>query len=102
MPVYECFLCAENLEVDDLDNGGEPKLMGFYATRWVKAFDPEAAELKAVQMLRDEYRSKLTQQCDLSLNKVAKIHLEEISVVRRKPWRRKNRGAAWFPMEEDI
>ena len=92
-------LRGENIEID-FSSDGDPTLMGFYATRWVNALSPTKAELKAVEMLKNEFHPKLKKTAELTPGAVAMIYLEEIEVVKRKPWRRRNGGASWFPMKE--
>jgi hypothetical protein len=55
MPHYRIFLRGENFLLS-LD--GAPTRLGFYATRFVEARSREAADLLAVDLIRDEMRAR--------------------------------------------
>lgn len=64
-----------------IEHEGEVKSHGFFATRWVKAINPEDAELAAVELLKNDANL----MC-LTLNKCESepspmIYLEELSSV---------------------
>jgi len=74
-----------------IEHEGEIKPHGFYTTRWVKAANPEAAELAAVELIKKD-----ANLINLTLNNresdpPPRIYLEELSTVswltyiRRKP-----------------
>ena len=49
MKLFRCFVHGVNFPLD-LD--GEPALLGFYTTRFVRAENAEQAELQALELLR--------------------------------------------------
>ena len=78
---------------------GKKGLVGFYTTRWVEAADPEEAELKGLEILRNDpslaiKSDKLRQQ-----DPVAKVYFEEIEQMVETAKRTPNKGATWFDME---
>jgi len=51
MPWFKCFAAGENFyRLDD----GNVERFGFYTTRWVEAKNSQEAEVKVVEMLRQE------------------------------------------------
>jgi len=82
---------------------GKEELLGFVTTRWVKAANPEEAELKAVELIKqDKHLLDMTRTTDdTQLNPM--IFLTEMCNVnmftyfRRKP----GRGYSFYPMEEE-
>ncbi|GJM10587.1 MAG: hypothetical protein DHS20C11_28630 [Lysobacteraceae bacterium] len=52
MPKYKALLKGEGFPV--VSETGETELLGFYATRWVKAENEEQAELAAVQLIKSD------------------------------------------------
>jgi hypothetical protein len=74
-----------------IEHEGEIKPHGFFTTRWVKAINPEAAELAAVELLKiDANLVNLTRNNHES-DPTPMIYLEELNTVswftyfRRKP-----------------
>ena len=73
-------------------------LTGFYSTRWVEAGSVEEAEIAALEAIRDEFRFSEDQARQAP---DAKVYFEEITEVPEDTPRVPNRGATWFPMDED-
>jgi len=96
MPLFRCFVRGENFLTND---GGVPKRIGFYTTRWVDAASPEDAELLVVTMLREE---PLLQRPDWydGVGPRATVYVEEIDLVESEE-RGVNQGFAFFPEEDD-
>jgi hypothetical protein len=79
---------------------GEPsKRVGFFATRWREAEDEQAAELAAVDALRDEYRDVAMPLRDGEFTPM--LNLAGIEELQAFPNEYPKTGAAWFPMRED-
>jgi hypothetical protein len=77
---------------------GKFQLMGFYTTRWVEADTAEAAEPIALEMVRDEFRFSEEEKRRAP---DAMMYFEEIVEVEPDTPRVPNKGATWFPMEEN-
>ena len=95
MPFFQCLIRAENLP---MTLEGKSQLMGFYTTRWVEAETTEAAELLALEMVREEFPFS---EEDRRRAPDAKMYFEEIVEAAPDTPRVPNRGASWFPMDED-
>ena len=83
-----------------IDIDGEEELLGFFTTRWVKAMNPEEAELKAVNLLeKDQHLLSITRNFDVT-EPSPKIYLSEIcnvnwfTYIRHKP----GGGYSFYPM----
>lgn len=83
-----------------IDVDGKEELQGYFTTRWVKASAPEDAELKAVDLIKnDDHLISITKNMDGS-KPAPMVYLSEMSKVnwfqyyRRKP----GRGYSFFPM----
>ena len=72
--------------------------MGFYATRWVEAESAEAAEPIARELVRDEFRFS---EEDRRRAPDAKMYFEEIVELELDTPKLPNKGASWFPIEEN-
>ena len=77
---------------------GKFQLMGFYTTRWVEAATVEAAEQDALEDVRSEFTFS---EEDRRKAPDAMMYFEEIVEVDPDTPRTPNKGASWFPMEED-
>ena len=77
---------------------GKFQLMGFYTSRWVEADTAEAAERLALEMIRSEFQFS---EEDRRRAPDAKMFFEEIVEVEPDTPRGLNKGASWFPMEEN-
>lgn len=75
------------------------KRFGFFATRWREADDEQAAELAAVDALRNEYREVVMPLRDGELTPT--LHLAEIERLQEFPAEYPGTGAAWFSMDEN-
>lgn len=98
MKYFQVVLEGRNflIEID-----GKEELLGYFATRWVKADSPEEAELKTVDLIkRDAHLIRMTKNRDGS-DFSPVIYLSEICHVswfkyfRRKP----GKGYSFFPMD---
>jgi hypothetical protein len=78
-------------------NEGE-KRFGFFATRWREAEDEQAAELAAVDALRDEFRDALMPLLEGELTPI--LHLGEIEHLEAYPEEYPETGATWYPRDE--
>ncbi len=74
-----------------IEHEGRIKPHGFFTTRWVKAISPEAAELAAVELLKNDPNLTNLTQNDRESDPPPMVYLEELYVVswftyvRRKP-----------------
>lgn len=75
--------------------------MGFYTTRYVRASSEADAEINALAKLRQDRSLNLLRPDQSLLRKQAKVIFEEIVPVKRKTFRYANKGATWYPMNED-
>ncbi|HET6536276.1 MAG TPA: hypothetical protein VFG41_08845 [Sphingomicrobium sp.] len=73
-------------------------MMGFYTTRWVEAETAEAAEQGALESVRSEFTFS---EEDRQKAPDAMMYFEEIVEVEPDTPRVPNKGASWFPMEEN-
>lgn len=95
MPWFKCFILGENFT---LIEEGKVKDFGFYTTRWVEASDANAAEMKALEILKaDEFLSDLPEE---QKNPKAKVYFQEIEELSEKPKQVPGAGFTWFEMEE--
>lgn len=94
MPHWKVFLNGKNfwLLVD-----GKAQRLGFYTTRIVEAVDERAAELTAVQLLRDDptLQDLLNDRSDPPM-----IYVEEITEVCAPDAESSKQGRAWY-VEQD-
>lgn len=97
MPYYKVLLDAQNFLVS-LDEKEE--LMGFFTTKWVEAANEEEAELKAVDLIKND-----KELVDIVLNKkrgleiAPMIYLEEISEISQNEMQ-DIKGRTWYNMKE--
>ena len=95
MPHWKVFLNGKNfwLLVD-----GAPRRLGFYTTRFVEAADERAAELAAVQLLRDDPKLKevLNERSDPPI-----IVAEEIAEIFAPDQGLSNLGYAFYNEETE-
>ena len=92
MPLYRCLILGENFPGALL---GEPEPVGFYTTRYVEAGTAEAAELLALEMLRNDKALKVAPGAH---TKEARIHFEQIEEVPPETERVPNAGFTFFNM----
>ncbi len=76
MPWFRCFIRGENFPLE-LD--GKRQATGFYTTRYVEAADEGDAELKAVNVLRDDPALKVPPGTPGVEH--AMVYVEEIELV---------------------
>jgi len=94
MNCYRILLLGENFLIR---KWFKMKMMGFYATRFVKALDEEQAELEAVKMIKDDHRLiKMTK--NKSGQTMPKIYLDEIERIEDSQMQ-KSSGYTWFEMD---
>jgi len=100
MSYFQVLLEGENFFVEF---EGKEELLGFITTRWVKAIDEEQAELKAVELIKnDTHIQKLLRTSESELPSPM-IYLSEMCQVnwftylRRKP----GAGYSFYPMEQE-
>jgi hypothetical protein len=98
MPWYRCFVRGENFPLKRPGHGKRKSsgLFGFYATRWVDAIDPDAAELRCVELLR---RDKDLTQIKRVEGVTPMIFIEEIEELRGEPETHPGSGFTFFAME---
>jgi hypothetical protein len=87
-----CLVRGENFP---LVRGGELRLFGFYATRFVEASTPEEAEDKVSRAILTD--PALGASMGALGAERARIHFEEIAEVERPA---ADEGFSFFPMEE--
>ncbi len=75
------------------DSGFGPKKSSFFTTRWVKANTPEEAELKAVELIKND--ESLLAKVVKSESSQPMIHLEEMYKVNWFEYFRKNPGKGY-------
>jgi hypothetical protein len=83
---------GKNFPARMLSDAASP--VGFFATRFIEANDAKAAELTAVQMLKDEFMPLLGEP--LPQDGTPTLHLDEISEVSEFPAQPPGSGASWF------
>ena len=83
-----------------IEMDGKEELLGYITTRWVKAISPDEAEMKAVDLIKnDEHLISITKNTDGS-KPTPMVYLSEMCNVnwfqyfRRKP----GGGYSFFPM----
>jgi hypothetical protein len=74
------------------------KRFGFFASRWREAEDEQAAELAAVNALREEFRDAGMPL--LEGEAAPTLHLAEIEQMQAFPEKYPETGATWFVMGE--
>ena len=94
MPLFRCLIRGENFP----SIVGTEGLAGFYTTRWVEALSTEEAEQVGLEALRGEVEFSEDQKRNAP---DAKVYFEEIAEVPEDTPRVPNKGATWFPMDED-
>ena len=72
-------------------------LVGFFAERFVEAEHAEAAELAAIELIKNELRPRLGEQITGEPNPT--LHLDQISVIEELPQNAPGSGVTWFPMK---
>ena len=75
MPLYRCLVHGKNFPGTLIKS---KKPCGFYTTRFVEADDPEEAELKVIDLLRDDPSLQVSAK---HLTSDAKVFFEEIEEV---------------------
>lgn len=98
MKYYQVVLNGENflIRVD-----GEKTLMGFYTTKFVEAESAKEAELKAVDVLKqDEDLLNLTLNRSGDIYKAPTIYLDTIYEITKSSME-DDQGKAWYSMEID-
>ena len=96
MPRYSVILNGRNfwLTIDD-----EPRRMGFFTTRFVEAADPEAAEVAAVELLRQDDR--LAGQILNDPSDPPTIHLHKIRQLDTEAELRTQQGFTYYAENDD-
>ena len=93
MPTYRCTIRGENFP---FRISGRVRPTGFYTTRWVNASAAEAAELKALGLLRKD-KAFVIPAC--LRTEAAMVYFERIDRVSAASKRgRANSGFVFFPM----
>ena len=70
--------------------------LGFFTTRFVEAADEKAAELAAVELIKQELEPLLGGRCDEEAN--ASMSLDQIREVKELPETAPGFGFTWFAM----
>ena len=98
MPLYRVLL--EGRDFPGRIFGEPSELFGFFTTRFINAADPDAAELKAVESVREEYRDIIGDRQTDEPNPI--IYLVEIEERDELPEGATlcGGGATWFKMRE--
>lgn len=81
-----------------LEFEGEPKRLGFYTTRFVEAQNPEAAEMAAVQMVRED---STLQQVLNDPSDSPMIYAEEVTEATRQNSEYPNTGYTFYEEKND-
>jgi hypothetical protein len=79
MKLFRCLINGVNFP---LEFEGEPALMGFYTTRFVRAETPEQAELQALEILRTDPKLDVPES---RRTKEAMVYFEEIEEIASVP-----------------
>jgi hypothetical protein len=96
MPYFKVFLNGENFW---LQAEGKPARLGFYTTRFVEAENEREAELKAVEMLRDNEKLKQVLNDD---SDAPMIYCESVeSIEPFDPETVVQHGFTFYPVESD-
>ena len=95
MAFYCCFIRGEHFQGECIGQTGP---YGFHTTRWVEAADEEEAELRAVELLREDPSFALPEGFPKPTD--ARVHVEEIEQISELPDFRDG-GATWFSEDED-
>lgn len=100
MSYFQVLLEGENFFVEF---DGQEELLGFVTTRWVKAQDEQQAELKAVDLIKND--THLQNLLRTSNNELPPpmIYLSEICKVNWFTYfrRRPEAGYSFYPMEQE-
>ncbi len=75
MPLYRCLVYGKNFPGALIKS---KKPCGFYTTRFVEASDPEDAELKVVDLLREDASLQVSEK---HRNSDARVFIDEIEEV---------------------
>ena len=78
MKLFRCFAHGVNFP---LDFDGEPALMGFYTTRFVRADNAEQAELLALELLRADPKLDVPPDRRTKETRVYFDEIEEINAI---------------------
>ena len=92
---YRCLIRGENFPGALV---GEDHPVGFYTTRYVQELTPEAAELKALSLLKQH--TSLQPPDGIAKPKAAKVYFEEIVEVAADEVPDEDKGLSFYPMEE--
>ncbi|HSX59683.1 MAG TPA: hypothetical protein VLF18_05750 [Tahibacter sp.] len=93
MPIFRCLMRGENFPGALLGKSGP---LGFYATRFVDAESPKAAELAALELLRTDPSLAVPPEARTT---DAKVFFEAIEALEPAHERESGRGFTFFPME---
>jgi len=100
MSYFQVLLEGENFFVEF---DGQEELLGFVTTRWVKAQDEQQAELKAVDLIKND--THLQNLLRTSNNELPPpmIYLSEMCKVNWFTYCRRRPGAGYsfYPMEQE-
>lgn len=100
MSYFQVLLEGENFFIE---LNGKEELLGFFTTRWVKADDQKQAELKAVELVKNDQHLhnlvKLPEGESLSpmiyLSEICKVNW--FTYIKRKP----GAGYSFYPMVQE-
>ena len=99
MHYFQVMLEGENFFIEF---DGKEELLGFVTTRWVKADDQKQAELKAVELVKNDHHLHNLLRSPDGESPLPMIYLSEIckvnwfTYIRRKP----GAGYTFYPMEQ--
>jgi hypothetical protein len=97
MSVFAVLLRGENFV---LDSNGKPTRYGFYTTRFVRAKTPDIAEMKSVELIRND--KLLKKSLSRKDSETPMIYAES---VERRPWWhifKHNRGYTFWDMDAKV
>jgi len=100
MSYFQVLLQGDNFFVEF---DGKEERLGFVTTRWVKANDEEQAELKAVELIKNDVHIQnllRTPECELPS---PMVYLSEMYKVNwfTYIWRKPGTGYSFYPMEQE-
>jgi hypothetical protein len=100
MSYFQVLLEGENFFVEF---EGKEELLGFVTTRWVKANDEERAELKAVELIKNDTHIQNLLRTPESESPSPMIYLSEMCKVNWFTYIRRKPGAGYLfdPMEQE-
>ena len=97
MPFFAVVIEGQNFPGRILDQ--PDKTVGFFTTRWLEAATTNAAEMKAIELVRDELRAKLL--VPHHGEPAPKLHLSDLTEIEKLPGH-SGESMTWYAMENPI